>query len=361
MTHRSRTAAVSVLAVLALLLTAFVATPSYAKQRTRGKVSYGTTRYVAGTQGFAVSGKVSGGTGRRVLLQVRWADGWHRIDTSRTRRKGTFTIAGNFDWYGTHKLRVVAPPTRRFGGRVFKAKKFKLATAWAPRGAANAFDLMSYKGFHFQWNPCETIKYRINPGYAGAASIPLTQEAMTLLERATGFRSTYVGTTTAVPITSKKYPRGTDLVIAWSHQDAVPELLNTVGRGGPGRLHISRQRSNNVPLWQIEHPGVTMNWAWADEYPRTMDDPATETMGIVLIHELGHAFGLNHYADGIQIMHPGDRPPGPTGYHAWYEAGDLAGLRIQGAAGGCLKKFGRHGRTAPGTSFLDAPPVVTLP
>lgn len=361
MTHRSRTAAVSALAVVALLLTSLVATPSYAKQRTRGRVSYGTTSYVAGTQGFAVSGKVSGGKGRRVLLQVKWADGWHRIDKARTRRKGTFTIAGSFDWYGTHKLRVVAPPTRRFGGKVFPAKKFHLATAWAPRGASNAFNLMTYQGHTFQWDPCETITYRVNPGYAGAASIPLSQEAMTLVERATGFRSRYVGTTTAVPLSSEKYPKGTDLVIAWSHQDVTPSLVNVVGRGGPGDLHIARQRADNKPVWQIEHPGVTMNWAWADEYPMTMDDPATETMGIVLIHELGHAFGLNHFADNIEIMHPGDRPPSPTGYHAWYEAGDLAGLRIQGAAGGCLKAYRRHGRTAPGTPAPVGPSVVALP
>ena len=86
-----------------------------------------------------------------------------------------------------------------------------------------------------------------------------------------------------------------------------------------------------------------MNMAYGAEYPMTMDDPSTEPMGLVLIHELGHAFGLDHFSDDIQIMHSGNRSPAPGGYFSHYEAGDLTGLKALGASKGCLTKYrGRY-------------------
>ena len=104
---------------------------------------------------------------RKVQLQVKWADGWHTIDKAKTKKKGKFKITGSLDWYGAHKMRVVAPRTRRDRAKVFKTKKFKIAVPWTPRGSASSYLRMSYKGINFQWNPCKTIKYRVNPGYAG--------------------------------------------------------------------------------------------------------------------------------------------------------------------------------------------------
>lgn len=345
MTHRKRISTLAIVAMLSLVLTSLVGSPAEAKPRKgKDKVSYGTTSWVAGTSGYAIKGKVSAGRKRKVQLQVKWADGWHTIDKARSKRTGKFKIKGTLDWYGAHKLRVVAPKTRRDRAKLFKTKKFKIAVPWTPRGSSSSYERMSYKGINFQWDPCKTIKYRINPGYAGEGSIAFTQAAVELLERATGFRTKYVGTTTSVPASRQKYQKGTDMVIAWSHQNDYSDLVQAVGLGGPGDLKAARRKSNNKPILEIKQPGVTMNMAYADQYPFTFDDPANETMGLVLVHELGHAFGLEHYADNIQAMHPGDRPPSETGYHAYYEAGDLAGLRAQGAQGGCLKPYRKRGR-----------------
>ena len=338
MTHRSRLGGMALVAVLALVLTSLAASPaSAADKRTKGKVSYGTTSWTAGTSGYAIKGKASGPR-RKVALQVKWADGWHTIDKTRTKRKGKYRFTGSFDWYGAHKLRVLVPKKKSFRARTFKAKKFSVAVPWTPRGATTSYLPFSDRGLTFRWNPCETVKYRINPGLGGPGAVPVTQQAMELLERATGFKSKYVGTTTAVPIRGDRHPRGTDLVIAWSHQDLDPRLVGAVGVGGTGPSPVAQFKKGKKPTWRIKTPGVTMNMAYGAQYPMAMDDPGHETMGLVLIHELGHAFGLDHFADDIQVMHPGNRSPAVGGYYSRYEAGDLAGLRKLGASKGCLTK-----------------------
>lgn len=349
MTHRSRLGGVALVAVLALVLTSLVGPPATAAgKRGKSTVSYGNTVWAAGTSGYAIKGKVAGPR-RKVALQVKWADGWHTIDKTRTKRKGKYRFTGSFDWYGSHKLRVLAPRTKRLRAKAFKAKKFTVVVPWTPRGATSAYLPFSDRGLNFRWNPCETIKYRINPGLGGPGAVPITLQAMELLERATGFKSKYVGTTTAVPLRGDRYPRGTDLVVAWSHQDLDPSLVGAVGRGGPGRSPVAQFKRSKKPTWRIKTPGVTMNMAYGAEYPMTMDDPSTEPMGLVLIHELGHAFGLDHFSDDVQVMHSGNRSPAPGGYYSRYEAGDLTGLKALGASKGCLTKYrGRYQARAGG-------------
>ena len=90
MTHRKRTSTLAIVAMLSLMLTSLVGSPAEAKPgKGKDKVSYGTTSWVAGTSGYAIKGKASGPR-RKVALQVKWADGWHTIDKTRTKRKGKY-------------------------------------------------------------------------------------------------------------------------------------------------------------------------------------------------------------------------------------------------------------------------------
>ena len=137
---------------------------------------------------------------------------------------------------------------------MFKTKKFKIGVPWTPRGSAASYLRMSYKGINFQWNPCKTIKYRINPGYAGEGVIAFTQQAVELLERATGFGTKYVGTTTSVPLDDKRYQKGTDMVIAWSHQNDYPRSGPGRRPRWPGQLKPARRRSNSKVVLDIKRP-----------------------------------------------------------------------------------------------------------
>ncbi len=345
MSQPRRLSSLAIVAVLALVLTGLVSSPASAGNKaTRGKVNYGNTSWTAGTSGYSIKGKATGRKHRSVALQIKWADGWHTVAKTKTKKKGKYSFNGSLNWYGVHKVRVMVPKTKRDRAKKFKAKKFSVAVPWEPRGLPSSYAPFSYQGINFAWNPCKTINYRVNTGYAGEPAIAITQASMELLSRATGFKTKYVGTTTAVPLDDKPYQKGTDLVVAWAHQNDYPSLIQAVGRGGTGPAKGARRRSNNKVVLEIKRPGVTMNMAYGADYPMTMDDPGHESMGLVLVHELGHAFGLDHFADDIQIMHPGNRSPTPTGYHPWYEAGDLAGLRALGAQGGCLKPYRSTGR-----------------
>lgn len=56
------------------------------------------------------------------------------------------------------------------------------------------------------------------------------------------------------------------------------------------------------------------------------------TQGNVILHELGHATGLDHVSSQSELMNPVLTDSAPNG-HA---AGDLAGLKKIGAQAGCL-------------------------
>ena len=355
--HRTARTLVAVAAVATLALTLLVAAPAEARKRTRGHVTWGDSSLTSSKYGYAIEGKVSGGKGRTVSLQVESADGWHVIDRARTQSRGRFVIKGQLNWLGSHALRVKVPATRTFNERTFGPRKFTVKRTWRARGEASAHGFLTdnEQGMRFSLNPCSTIHYRVNPVKAGRKAIPFTKEAVRRIGAATGFTFKYVGRTRKVPFRDGgfDYPRGTDMVVAWSHQRRDPFLEGAVGVGGFQGGHLAERRASGERLWQTHRPGVTMNMKYQSDYPWKFSSEANEPIGLVLIHELGHAMGLAHYPDNIQIMHPGDRSARDSRWSALWEAGDLAGLRKNGAQPGCMTLVrGRGALSAPG-QMLD--------
>ncbi|MDF1603236.1 matrixin family metalloprotease [Nocardioides sp. YIM 152315] len=349
--NRLRVARLACLILIATTLTtlplAGAAAASDPLERGR-KVTWHNTSYTdADAVKITASGKLRGGK-RKLQLQAKFPGGWRTFARGHSKKSGKFHVDGKLKWYGTHKVRV------RAGGRKpFKrSTKVHVSPSWAPRGAASSHGFTKSRGYRYLLDPCQKIRYQVNASDIGQPGIDLAKLAMDQVAWATGLKVRYAGTTNFVPFRKKrgKPKRGIDLVIAWAPSTAIKEFQGTTvgGLGGPllGRSGIARKGHKKV--WRIQSSGVTLNtdqWVNGTQY-QGWDGP-TFTAGQVLLHEIGHAFGLRHVNHADQLMYPSNGLPDPDGYfRARYSAGDLAGMQKSGLAAGCVRKAFWHARTA---------------
>jgi hypothetical protein len=176
-----------------------------------------------------------------------------------------------------------------------------------------------------RWNPCTTIRVRVNHSdpRAPADAEALVTAALTRLETASGLHFEVVGQTTFVPYagTGLRQPDA-DLVIAWTDAATVPALAGPVAGQGGATWTTTKAASR---IW---HAHLVLDV----EDPLEPGFAKGRSVGTALLHELGHAVGLTHVDDPRQVMASGlGEQSVPT-----YQAGDLAGLRRVGAAAGCL-------------------------
>ena len=196
------------------------------------------------------------------------------------------------------------------------------------------YALTTRAGSVIRWNPCTTIHYRVNLALAPAGALADVKAAVARLQRATGMTFVYSGTTRVVPqqsFASTAQPgHWPPLTIAWA-TPATSDLL-TPGDAGIGGIFsdVWFSRDGRVNPLQVVSGFVVMNAQHNRAYRSGFGPGATR--GEVLLHELGHAVGLQHVRDRAQIMYPAAiaRPA------AAYGKGDLAGLRRVGRAAGCI-------------------------
>ena len=174
-------------------------------------------------------------------------------------------------------------------------------------------------GLPTRWNPCAPIHYLVNMGGYSDTFRPVIAEAVERLQAATGLLLIPVGDTDFMPTLASPSPPPSvagELVIALGDQlqtDLVPGQV-------VGRAFITYFTSILRAAVVIDMGDVGKNPPWNGVGP-----------GPVLMHELGHAVGLDHVMDGTQLMNSTASSSGPS----TYGAGDLTGLRQLGAAGGC--------------------------
>jgi hypothetical protein len=349
--NRLRVARLACLILIATTLTtlpvAGAATATETDRAARKIVWHNTSYTDADGVQITASGKVRGGK-RKLQLQVKFPGGWRTFAHGRSKKSGRFHVGGTLKWYGTHKVRVHA------GGRhpVNRATKVHISPSWAPRGDASYHGFTKGSGHRYLLDPCQVVRYQVNASEVGQLGLDLARQAMEQVAWATGLKIKYAGTTKFVPFRKRRATprRGIDLVIAWAGSAAIKAFRGTTvgGLGGPllGRSGIARKGHRKV--WRIQASGVTLNtdqWASGIQYP-AWDGPSF-TVGQVLLHEIGHAFGLRHVNHAEQLMYPSNGVPDADGvFRARYSAGDLAGMQQSGLAAGCVRKAFWHARTA---------------
>ncbi|MBB3045196.1 matrixin family metalloprotease [Nocardioides soli] len=364
---------VAPLACLLLLATSLIALPVGTAgaagpdplQRAGQKVRWHHTTYSdADDVRLTAKGKVRGGK-RSLQLQAKFPGGWRTFARGHSKKSGRFQVTGTLKWYGTHRVRLHAGGRHAFN----RATKVHVRPSWEPRGKAKFHGFTKTRGHRYLFNPCQVIRYQVNDAEVGPTGRELAKQAMEQVAWATGIKVKYAGTTKVVPFRHKrtKLRKGVDLVIAWAREDRIKQFRGTTvgGLGGPlwGRAAIARKGHRKV--WLTQSAGVTLNtdqWSNGTQYP-AWDGPAF-TVGQVLLHEIGHAFGLRHVKKHPdQLMYPSNGLPDPDGvFRARYSRGDLAGMQQSGLAAGCVRKAywrSRTARVAPAP--IPEPMPVTTP
>ncbi len=182
-----------------------------------------------------------------------------------------------------------------------------------------------------RWDPCQPIAYRINPGGMRADDVVQVRQALQRISVASGLQFRYLGLTSYVWTSQPKQGQ--------APADAALTFSFAQPGDGPGRSDLlGSQRVVGVggPIWQTSAQGqrivaahVVMNSHVISALPSARSSGARLS---AYMHELGHAVGLDHVNSPTQLMYPTLQTQLP----AVFGAGDVAGLRRVGAAGGCL-------------------------
>ena len=319
-----------------LLTTATQALPADAAGGGKSKAKFTGTSYVAGAGAVSVKGKAPGGR-RTVKLQVRTRGGWVTLKSKRTKKNGRYALSVPLDWYGTHKVRVLAQGRGGFS----KTKKIAVSPGYAPVGAGNDWALLrSSTGTSYSFDPCRTVKYKVNVAQVDPANLALVQRAVAQIGAATGIKTKYTGTTDIVPSLnpSAKFPGKTNLVVAFGNNSQAPQFAagQADGLGGPRYARNGRTK-NGKRVAVTTQAGVTLQTEGYVNYTQGFESTGKPGIGNLMLHEIGHAFGLDHSRSGDEMMAAAAWTPDPDGvYRSRYGAGDLTGLKKVGLTQGCL-------------------------
>lgn len=240
------------------------------------------------------------------------------------------------------------------------------ALAAAPQYTFMQVDSQTHKPV--RWDPCQTIGYMVNTVVAPRGALGDVQGALARISQATGLKFRYLGSTRHIPQTAE-YQGGptravAPLVISWARpqgssttwtSDILPNWSGLAGMGG----FIASWGYDGNGGYTPEH--ITAGYAVlsaAFNNQLRAGFGSGQTEGELLLHELGHAMGLNHVQDPSQIMYPSMQ------YRkvAAYGTGDRAGLALLGAKQGCIAPPAPAKPTpptAPGTPDPVAPPTTT--
>ena len=279
---------------------------------------------VAAGARVSIAGTVTPHAGRAVLLQARTENGWVTLGATKAATGGRFTFAAPTWWVARQVLRVYAPATADAAALTSATTGTLTVTRrYAPRPGTAYRHLGGVKA---RWDACRVVAYRVNPDRMPAGAMGDVHDAFRRISEATGLRFSYAGVTSFVPYRRESKARFTitGLAIAWAPPRQVPGLAGGVlGLGGYASVGATGG-------WNR----ITQGFAVLDSTTRLaagFGSHRSTTRGLLLLHELAHALGLDHVDDRRQVMYPVLLPR-----PARYAGGDLRGLAAVGAARGCF-------------------------
>lgn len=271
-----------------------------------------------------VTGTVDGSV-HRVTLQQKVAGGWRSVASDVPDASGAWAIKVPTWWLGSRQYRVVDD-----AGAASAETSFAVRPGYTPSGRATQFRYLMRE--MSRWNPCQPIGWRVNTQQATPGALRDARIAFAKLTQATGFRFVYRGSTGIVPQwedTENSYPADTQIVIAWARksQSSLFRFDPSADAFGNPYYIPGYRNGDGTPSWRIASGGVVI-----DSRLKVKAGYGTGiTRGDLLLHELGHVMGLDHFDSGGEMMNPV-----MTFGVARYGRGDLAGFEQRGAELGCL-------------------------
>jgi hypothetical protein len=215
----------------------------------------------------------------------------------------------------------------------------------------HAFDAYTGLTKVVRWAPCtvvngvrktHVINYKVHA--AGVYSrVTLVKNAMARLSYATGLHFHYSGLTSYIPqgklsgtslfldAARQRKATGAQLVVAWAYAGTGAGRSNLLTGTEAGVGSISWASSSTSQM-RIGDAGVVMRRGVHLKSGFTSGG----SVGTLLLHELGHAVGLQHVSYPREVMYPIVSSLSPAGY----TSGDKAGLYHVGAAMGCFRTPG---------------------
>jgi hypothetical protein len=208
------------------------------------------------------------------------------------------------------------------------------ASAPPPRYALKTVELASGKKAVVRWNPCQqAITYRVNlKGLVKAKRAAMLKEVRTAfgeLSVADGIKYRYAGATTFIPQSRNLAEEPAEIVVAVVGSGATDLGLtkNVLGVGGVTWTMWSGPSGQGLV---VTRGFVVLSATGMNALKPGFAKGATQ--GNVMLHELGHATGLEHVNAATETMNPTLTSSTPKGYGR----GDRAGLKKLGIKGGCV-------------------------
>ena len=166
-------------------------------------------------------------------------------------------------------------------------------------GGLSVFLELRSDGLPVGFDPCRPVRVVVNVDGAPEGAIELVDEVTGVLASVTGLVFVVDGVTDEEPRAERlsydpdRYgQRWSPVLVAWTDETAVPDLEgDAIGVGGPSFVGLEDQELYAVSgavFVDVDRGG----------------DTVTGTDRAILLHEFGHALGLDHVDDPTQIMNP---------------------------------------------------------